>query len=56
MARPSKGDRVAMTLRLPVDLAARINDRGPPDRHSFIIDAIAEKLEKPNAPEAQAEA
>lgn len=46
MARPSKGERVAVTLRLPAPLAARIKDNIPGERHAFIVDAIAEKLER----------
>lgn len=51
MARPSKGERVAISLRLPLALADKIKEIAPDDRHSFIVDAVAAKLkDRPNAP------
>lgn len=46
MARPSKGERIAVTLRLPVELADRINGRAPPGkRHDWLIAAVEWCLE-----------
>lgn len=56
MARPSKGARGAMTLRLPLELIDRIHERNPGDRHSFIIEAIEAKLENDNGKQAEARA
>lgn len=50
MARPSKGDRVAFTVRLPVELASRIKAEVPGDRHSFIVAAVEAKLEREQCP------
>lgn len=44
MGRPSKGERVAIALRLPLALADKIKEIAPADRHGFIVDAIADKL------------
>lgn len=50
MARPSKGERVAVTLRLPAELAARIKENVPGERHAFMVDAIAAQLEREQCP------
>lgn len=45
MARPSKGERVQITLRLPVELAERVNRAAPRDRHDWIIEALQQRLD-----------
>lgn len=45
MARPHKGERKAISLRLPVALAGRIDQINPPDRHGFIVDAVGAYLD-----------
>lgn len=44
MARPSKGDRVAISLRIPRPLSDRMTAARLGDRNEFIVVAIAEKL------------
>lgn len=46
MGRPSKGERVAIALRLPLALADKIKEIAPTDRHGFIVDAVEAKLKE----------
>ena len=40
-----KGERVFITIRVPVALAARLKAEEPqPDRNAWIVDAIEQKL------------
>jgi hypothetical protein len=46
VARPHKGERRPITLRLPIDLSRRIDQLQLPDRHAWIVDGIRERLNK----------
>lgn len=56
MARPSKGARRSIVLRLPPETVAAIDETRSTDRHEWITDAVDRKLKDENHGEGKAHA